>query len=118
MQDMSDRTPVDFTAPREISGIWIDEFEGSSFHEGVHDLKEARERRHSVWLDMDEDSVVPPAFHATDYGHAYRLTFIGRTARDMHRSPLEGYGHLGVSPGLVRVDRLLQWEDLGPIYGC
>lgn len=118
MRDTSDRTQVEFTAPREISGIWINEFEGSSFHEGVDDLSEAREQTHSVWLDMNEDTVMPPAFHATDYGHAYRLTFVGRAARDMLRSPSHGYCHLGVSPGLVRVDRLLHWEDLGSVSRC
>lgn len=117
MRYIGDRACVDFTPPRQITGVWIDQFEGSSFHEGVADLDGVRGRAHTTWLTIDDASVLPGDFKRVRRHppHAYRLTFIGQTARDMNRPPLEGYGHFGVSPGLVIVDRLLSAKDLGPI---
>lgn len=114
---IGDRACVDFMPPRQITGVWIDQFEGSSFHENVGDLDGVRGRAHTTWLTIDKASVLPGDFKPARKRppHAYRLTFVGRTARDMNRKPLEGYGHFGMSPGLVLVDRLLSAEDLGPI---
>jgi len=33
----------------------------------------------------------------------------------MDRPSLNGYGHLGMSPGLVVLDEMLSLEDLGPM---
>ncbi|AHE56318.1 hypothetical protein [Sphingomonas sanxanigenens] len=102
-----------FDPPREIAGVWVNQFEGSSFHEGATSLADLEGRPHRVWLSMDKDSVLPVDFKP-QRSHVYRLRFVGRTATDMNRKPLEGYGHFGVSPGMVLVDRLVGWEDLGP----
>jgi hypothetical protein len=108
-----DRVCVDFGPVREIAGIWVDQFEGSRFYEGARDLDEVRKREDKVWLEIDEASVVPAEFKRPGYSHAYHVTFTGRTARDMNRKPMHGYGHLGVSSGLALVDRFTSWKDLG-----
>jgi len=116
MRYIGDRACVDFGPVRTIEGIWVNAFEGSSFHEGAGTLDDVRGRPHTTWLTFDDDSVKPPGLRPTQHPpHAHRLTFVGRTAKDMQRKPLEGYGHFGMSPGLVLVDRVTEWRDLGPI---
>ena len=109
---------VEFDPPRVISGIWIDRFEGMSFHEGIGDLALARGRKNPPWLEMDEQTIRPSDFRSRPFagmaGQAYVLTFVGRTAKDMNRKPMEGYGHFGMSPGLILVDRVINWQPLGP----
>ncbi|MBI1682519.1 hypothetical protein [Caulobacter hibisci] len=115
---LGDRACVDFAPARTISGVWIDQFEGSSFYEGATSLSDIAGRKHTTWLTLDAQTELPAGFvRKRPTARAYRLTFVGRNARDMDRLPLEGYGHFGVSPGLVLVDRLTVWEDLGPAPG-
>jgi hypothetical protein len=112
---IGDRACIDFTPPRRVSGIWIDQFEGSSFFEGLTKASQLSGREHTTWLTIDDETVVPDGFKREYRGNIYHVTFIGRTAKDMNRKPLEGYGHFGMSPGLVLVDRLLEWKNLGRI---
>lgn len=112
---IGDRACIDFAPARQITGIWIDEFEGSAFYEGAKNLDDVRKREDRVWLTIDKKSAVPAKFKRMGSMQAYRLTFVGRFARDMKRKPIEGYGHFGMSNGLVLVDRLLSWEDLGRV---
>lgn len=102
--------------PREFSGVWLNRFEGSSFHEGARDLKAARDDRQSIWLSMTDEAAAAPGFHPLP-NHAYRLRFTGRAARDMKARPPFGYGHMGMSAGLVVVDQVAEAVDLGPIGG-
>lgn len=113
LQYVGDRACVDFTPARRISGIWIDQFEGSAFYEGAQDLAALGARKDRIWLSFDDGSIIPFGFKRVGSGNAYRLTFVGRNARDMKRKPIEGYGHFGMSAGLVLVDRLVEWVDLG-----
>jgi len=116
MRYIGDRACVDFGPVRTIEGIWVNAFEGSSFHEGARTLDDVRGRPHTTWLTFDDASVKPPGLKPLQHPpHAHRLTFVGRTAKDMHRKPLEGYGHFGMSPGVALVDRVTEWRDLGPI---
>lgn len=108
-----DRVCVDLAPAREMQGVWINEFESSSFHEGARTTAEAIARPRRAWLTIDGQTRTPPGFTRLR-GHAYRITMIARPARDMNRKPAEGYGHMGVSPGLVVAERIVAMEDLGP----
>lgn len=108
-----DRKCVSFHPPGEMTGIWVNEFEGSAFYAGAKTLADTRGKKGDVWLSMDGQTVLPANFRR-HYGRAYRITIVGRTALDMNRAPLEGYGHMGMSRGLVLVDRVIDSQDLGP----
>ena len=114
---IGDRACVDFDPAKTMTGVWINGFEGSSFHEGASGLADIKGQPLDVWLTLDEASVTPAGFPKgwTMPPHAYRLTFVGKRAKDMQRPPLSGYGHFGGSPGLVLVDTVTAWQDLGPV---
>jgi hypothetical protein len=115
---VGDRKCVTFDPPRTISGIWINEFEGSSFHENIKRLREVRlgiePNNVHVWLAIDNETLMSSELMQRGFGRAYRIKFIGRNATDMRRKSGDGYGHLGGSSGLVLVDQLIDWEDIGP----
>lgn len=111
---IGDRKCVDLREPEILRGIWINQFEGSVFHEGIDDLAKALAVRSPVWLSMDDQSVKPAGF-VPARGHAYQLTMVARKAKDMNRPPLEGYGHFNGSAGLVLVDEIVAWKDLGKV---
>jgi hypothetical protein len=118
MTYIGDRKCVALEPPRTISGIWINEFEGSSFHENIKRLREVRLGAESsnerVWLTIDNETLISPELKRRPSGRAYRIKFIGRNASDMRRKSGDGYGHLGGSSGLVLVDRVIDWKDIGP----
>jgi len=109
---LGDRVCVDLTPPRTFVGVWIDEFEGSRFVEGARSWADAQRDRRTVWLNP-HDPLKRGKVSFGPRGHAYRVTFVGRQARDGNRKPLEGYGHFGMGQGLVVVDEFLSAEDLG-----
>jgi hypothetical protein len=111
-----DRKCVDFSAPRQISGIWINEFESSAFYEGARTIADTRGEKPQVWFSTDEETKLLPHLRP-QLGHAYRITIIGRAAADMDRGPMKGYGHMSMSPGLVLADRIIAIEDLGSARG-
>ncbi len=110
---IGDRACIQFDPPRVIEGVWINDFEGSRFFEGVHTLREATPRGDSVWLTIDGKSETPAGLKRPDR-HAYYVRFIGMAAHDMHRREcFDGYGHMGCSAGLVLVDHVIEAVDLG-----
>ncbi len=111
---IGDRKCVELREPETLHGIWINQFEGSVFHEGVYDVAKALAVRSTVWLSMDDQTVKPVGF-VPARGHAYQFTVIARKAKDMNRPALEGYGHFGMSAGLVLVDEVVAWKDLGKV---
>ena len=111
---IGDRACIKFDRARVIEGVWINEFEGSQFFEGAHNLREAARRHDNVWLTIDEKSETPAGLKRPS-GHAHYMRFLGMTAHDMHRACGHGYGHLECSAGLVLVDRVLAAVDLGEI---
>lgn len=113
-----DRTCVDFAERREFGGLWVNEFEGSAWIDGPASIAAlpADWREQRVWFSTDAQTRWPGEI-SRRYGHVYRVRFIGRATRDMNRKPLEGYGHLGVSRGLVLADEILEFTDLGPLPG-
>jgi len=110
---VGDRACVDFAEPRTYQGIWINEFEGSRYFDGARDLAEVAKMDDRVWFSFDEKTQWPGEARHELY-RAYKVIFDGRQARDMKRPPLEGYGHFGMSPGLVLADRVVSIEDIGP----
>jgi hypothetical protein len=109
---LGDRACLSFDPPRTIEGVWINQFEGSEFFEGARDLSDVGKRRESVWFRHDEQST---GLARVAGGHAYRIRFLGRNVKDMHRRAcFNGYGHMGCSEGLVLVDSVLELTDLGP----
>ncbi len=95
-----------------MRGVWVDALEGQSFRGGATTTDDVPERRVNVWLQFQPAarSKLP---RQEGSGHAYRIRFLGRKAKDMQRQPLDGYGHFAQSAGLVIVDRLIGIEDLG-----
>jgi hypothetical protein len=110
-----DRACVALAPSSQFEGLWVDAFEGSAFYVDALSVDELGKRKDAVWLTIDGKSRVPAWFKPVMNRHVYRLRFLGRAARDMNRPPLEGYGHLGMSPGLILVDDMLQMRDLGPL---
>lgn len=109
---VGDRNCRQFKRPREFSGTLIYEFEGIQFLENENLETCLPAPREMVWLEIDSASHNPIAFEPT-YGHAYRIRFVGREVRDMHRPEMHGYGHMSLFSGLIIVDRLISAQDLG-----
>ncbi|MEG3165431.1 hypothetical protein U1701_12585 [Sphingomonas sp. PB2P19] len=116
---LGDRFCVDLQPPRTYEGIWVDYFEGQAFVEGATTLSAVDPRHAYPWFNTENPlkSFERPGFTGRGYvyGHGYKVRFVGRQARDMNRPTLAGYGHLGMSPGLIVLDELLSIEDLGPL---
>jgi hypothetical protein len=108
-----DRICVDLAPATEMEGVWVNDFEGSAFYEGARSIADVRGRESTVWFTIHQETVLPRAF-TKHYGLAYRVKIVGRKARDMNREPLEGFGHMGMSRGLVVVDRIVRADLLGP----
>jgi hypothetical protein len=111
---LGDRHCIDFNEPREMRGIWLNEFEGSAFIEGAESVEDALPKWKNRWFTIDASTERPKAFQPRR-GHAYRLKVVAREVWKDDPPPLGGYGHLGVWPGLILADRITEWEDLGPI---
>jgi hypothetical protein len=118
MTYIGDRKCLTFDPPRTISGIWINEFEASSFHENIKRLSDIRldieSSDEKVWLTIDDKTLISPELKRRGFGRAYRIKFIGRNVSDMHRKPGDGYGHGSLYSGLMLVERVIDWEDIGP----
>ena len=101
---------------KRFQGIWLDEFEGSIFVDGVRDVEAAKaelRRRlaapaaHMEWLGWDDTNradLLPPSSNA----RLVAIDFIGR--RTMYPGR---YGHMGMSNSEVVVDRMISAR---PIY--
>ncbi len=112
---IGDRACVEFKDPREYHGMYVDCFEGQMYYDGAATLAEVRKRQDKVWFRMDEKTHFSVNFQGPrGRCEAYRVTFIGKEAKDMARTgPLNGYGHMGGSAGLVLVDDLTGAIDIG-----
>lgn len=105
--------------PREFSGVWLYEFEGSTFVEGATEVpKERPASNQSAWLNYHPDP--NPDRHPDfpnvrfsrydDYDeardcylvHPFLVTFVGRRATDQY-----GSGHMGLWGSEVKVDRMI-----------
>lgn len=111
---VGDRKCLAFEPAREMTGIWINQFEGSVFRENAKIMAEANVSRYNSWLEIDDESQLPDGFKPAN-GHGYRLRFIGRIPKAGQSSE---YGHFGVWKRMVLVDRVIDWEDLGLFSSC
>ena len=92
--------------PRRFRGIWIDEFEGSTFYEGITSVSAAKRRMASnsaapdskvEWLTWHRGNRVPELT-----SRVVLIDFVGRrTAYPGH------YGHMGGSDSEIIVDRMI-----------
>ena len=106
---------------REFSGVWLYEFEGSSFVEGATAVPTVRPDYETTdWLEYP--SVPPGALRDIQAGlaaeglecqpvQAFRVRFTGRRTRHP-----PGTGHLGLWRTKVTVERTLAIERLGPPF--
>lgn len=102
---------------RKFSGVWLYEFEGSTFVEGATEVATERpEYRRTDWLEWTEwPQLVRLMENRRGDGDCYTvqpflLTFEGR--RTHH--PFGGAGHLGLWRSEVTVQRPISAKRLGP----
>ena len=105
-----DRHTYVFGPTRRFRGVWVNDFEASSFVEGARTLAEALHSFKRIWLTTDEATTFPGKLRP-HRREVYQIEFEGRATRI--KKPGEGFGHLGMSSGLVVADRVLSIRDVG-----
>lgn len=109
-----------FNGPsREFSGVWLYEFEGSTFVEGGIEIPTLRPAYEETdWLEWTEwprlEGLMEESLGNEDCYTVQPLlvTFVGR--RTHH--PFGGAGHLGVWRSEVKVERPISAKRLGPSF--
>lgn len=104
---------------REFSGVWLYEFEGSTFIEGAHDIPAEPPRYEGAdwleWADQPEIEAVVNKRGSDESCHRVqpiRLRFIGHRTR----YALGGAGHLDLWRSQVTVSKTISAEALGPAF--
>lgn len=103
IQHVGEEACFRFGPPARMQGVWLPEFEGSSFFQNARVRPTRDFSRSQTWLDLDS-RVVLPKLGVRDDGElkAVAVDFVGR------RSIFPGmYGHLGGSRHYIIVDRLI-----------
>lgn len=103
--------------PREFSGVWLYEFEGSTFVEGA--TKAPTERppyKQTDWLDHPAEQDIRTGDPADENLNCYPVrpflvTFIGHRTRH-----LLGSGHLGLWRSEITVQKPISIKPLGPAF--
>jgi hypothetical protein len=106
-----------FDEPRRFRGVWLYEFEGSTFAEGADRVPPSDwfDPGGSAWLDFNSgiDPTANMKLHDARTGqylvHAYYIDIVGR--RTTYSG---GYGHLGMSRHEIIADRILEMRPLRP----
>lgn len=104
-----------FDQPRRFKGIWLYEFEGSTFLDGATSVPTKRPADgDTAWLRYDPAKIDPkPEYDKYTVKrncytiYAFEIEFIGR------RSP-EGHGHFGFFGSEIEVDKMLSAKPLQP----
>jgi hypothetical protein len=104
-----------FRNPRRFKGIWLYEFEGSTFLENATSIPTKRPAYDSTaWLMYNPEAIDPkPRYDGNAPGqecfaiHAFQIEFIGQL------SP-EGHGHMGLFGSEIWVRRMLSAKPLPP----
>ena len=104
-----------FGPPKRFKGVWLYEFEGSTFLEGATSVPTSRPAyQDTAWLNYDPESINPGLdFNGYDTArdcypiHAFEIEFIGQ------RSP-EGHGHMGIFGSEIWVQKMLSAKSLSP----
>ena len=104
---------------RQFTGVWLYEFEGSSFVEGATEIPATRpDYEETDWLEWNEwphlerlmeDRLEEGGCYAVQ---PFLVTFVGR--RTHH--PFGGAGHLGLWRSKVTVQRPVSAKRLGPSF--
>ena len=104
---------------RHFSGVWLYEFEGSTFIEGATAIpKEHPAPEATDWLEWaDQPRLGALMEKSLSNGDCYTVqpilvTFVGR--RTYH--PFGGAGHMGLHRSMVTVHRTISAERLGPSF--
>ncbi len=110
------RNRYEMSEVRIFEGVWVNEFEGSKFIEGVRGAEDALASEARVWLHIDGQTVRPSGF-IPETRRAYRLKIQACIAPEREGSGGRqgGYGHFGQSTGFIAVNEIIEFEDLGPI---
>ena len=111
-----DRDNYEWHDEREFEGVWANEFEGSSFYEGVETAELVDLEDRQLWLSIDSQTTLPPDFRPQN-GQMYRITMRACSAskRLRSRGRGRGYGHFGLWQGMVVANEIVAWEHIGPI---
>ncbi|WP_174291365.1 hypothetical protein [Sphingomonas bacterium] len=113
--NLGDRSCVKIKPSRTYQGLWVNAFEGRRFIDGGHGRWDVSRHHSDVWFSTD-DQTRHEETSPCPRQHVCKITFDGREAVDMQRSgAFEGYGHMGMSAGLVLADRIASIKDLGLI---
>lgn len=109
------------SSPRQFSGVWLYEFEGSIFVEGATGIPRTRPAYEATdWLDYPiDDPRLLALIQETGYDDVrrcytvqpFRVRFIGHRT---HRP--SGAGHMGLWRSDVTVQRTISLERLGPPF--
>ena len=100
-----------FDEERRFKGVWRNEFEGSSFYEGLASLPNAHRNRSEVWLDFSRHAIENGS-HKELFPRApsiAQIEFIGRKT-----SVSGSYGHFGSYSHFIVVDRVLSMQEIQP----
>lgn len=104
---------------RQFSGVWLYEFEGSTFVEGATEIPAQRPGyKETDWLSGTEWTHLERLFEARPGGadchtvQPFLLTFEGRRVT----RPFGGAGHMGLWRSEVTMHRLISAKRLGPTF--
>lgn len=102
---------------RRFRGIWLDEFEGSTFFEGFSDIGKVKSEirlrmkkpaAYGEWLGWNENRKNPVLSSSGGDARLVAIDFVGRKTAYLGR-----YGHMGMSNSEIIVDRVISAQ---PIY--
>ncbi len=109
---VGDRECYRLSEPVLMRGIWHNEFEGSRFFANVQSV-DGLPVEPKVWLQTHELLSGPQA--PLQDGKFYRVEFVGRQPLlSWSKLMSPGYGHLGMSNGLVVVDHFTAISQIDP----
>ncbi len=104
---------------RQFSGVYLHEFEGSTFVEGATGIPSERpDYKKTDSLEWrDQPRLEELLEESLGNGDCYTVqpilvTFVGRRTR----YPFGGAGHMGLHPSKVTVHRMISAERLGPSF--
>lgn len=103
-----------FDEKRRFSGVWRNEFEGSSFFEGRTSLPLDNRQRQEAWLDFSKEASANEAFDTLPKKgtSVVQIEFEGRKT-----SVPGSHGHFGMYRHLILVDRVLSIRIIEPANG-
>lgn len=105
-----DRSTYTFGSRRRFRGIWVNDFEASNFVEGARTLESALHHSKRIWLTIGDATIFPGKLRP-QRREVYFIKFEGRATR-INKSG-HGFGHLGMSSGLVVAERVVSIRDIG-----